>query len=49
MHLRDPLSVFLVYWTVWVEGDGTIHFRDDVCGRDNLLRVALTSERAHDV
>jgi len=43
ISLPHPIPVYLVYWTAWVETDGTIHFRDDVYGRDKLLRTALTT------
>ena len=41
VRLPEPLTVFLVYWTAWVEKEGMVHFRDDVYGRDKLLREAL--------
>lgn len=32
--LRQPIPVHLLYWTVWVDANGTIQFRDDIYGRD---------------
>ncbi len=39
--LKNPIPVHLLYWTAWVTPDGTIHFRDDIYGRDFLLDRAL--------
>lgn len=32
--LDVPVPVHLLYFTSWVDGEGVIHFRDDVYGRD---------------
>jgi len=32
--LGQPLPVHLLYWTVWVDEDGVLQFRDDIYGRD---------------
>ncbi len=36
-----PLPVYLLYWTVFVDAEGLVHFRDDVYGRDVRLAAAL--------
>jgi murein L,D-transpeptidase YcbB/YkuD len=41
IQLPEPIPVYLVYFTVWVNEDGTILFRDDIYGRDNALEEAL--------
>jgi L,D-transpeptidase YcbB len=39
--LARPLPVHLQHWTAWVEGDGSVAFRDDLYGRDERLDLAL--------
>lgn len=39
--LKEPIPIHLTYSTVWFGEGGTIHFRDDVYGRDALLRKVL--------
>jgi murein L,D-transpeptidase YcbB/YkuD len=41
INLEKPLSVFLLYWTAWVDDEGVLHLRDDVYGSDAALRDAL--------
>jgi murein L,D-transpeptidase YcbB/YkuD len=37
----DPLPIHIQYWTVWVEENGQVQFRDDIYGRDALLQEVL--------
>jgi murein L,D-transpeptidase YcbB/YkuD len=39
--IPEPIPVHLLYWTVWADSEGTIHFRDDIYGRDARLMSAL--------
>jgi murein L,D-transpeptidase YcbB/YkuD len=39
--LRQPVDVFLVYFTAWVDDAGKVHFRNDVYGRDRSLQLAI--------
>jgi len=41
VRLPEPILVHLLYWTAWVNEDGTIHFRNDIYGRDKLLDEAV--------
>lgn len=34
VKLPQPIPVHLIYRTVWVDGDGTIQFREDIYGHD---------------
>ncbi|MGA8203913.1 MAG: L,D-transpeptidase family protein [Woeseiaceae bacterium] len=40
--LKQPMPVHLLYWTAWVELDGTIEFRDDIYGRDKPVLRELS-------
>jgi L,D-transpeptidase YcbB len=35
------VPVHLMYETAWVDGDGRVHYLDDVYGRDRRLAQAL--------
>lgn len=39
--LPRPVTVHLTYSTVWIGEGGTVHFRNDIYGRDALLSRAL--------
>ncbi|MDJ0804148.1 MAG: L,D-transpeptidase family protein [Desulfobacterales bacterium] len=39
--LDDPMPVYLVYLTAWVDAEGRNHFREDIYGHDHVLAKAL--------
>ena len=41
LTLERPVPVHLLYWTAWVDTEGTMHFRRDIYERDPLLDRAL--------
>jgi murein L,D-transpeptidase YcbB/YkuD len=41
----EPLPVYLLYWTAWVDASGTIQYREDVYGQDAALEAALRRPR----
>jgi len=42
--LPHPLPVHILYWTAWVEKDGTVQFRKDIYGHDAALARGLAKE-----
>lgn len=46
ISLPDPIPVYLLYQTAWVDEGGTLQFRNDVYGHDRRLAAALRSEIA---
>ncbi len=39
--LSEPLPIYFLYWTVFVDSDGSVEFRPDIYGRDRRLIEAL--------
>jgi len=39
--LLKPMRVYINYWTVWEDEEGTVQFRDDIYGYDRELAEAL--------
>ena len=46
VKLETPIPVHIVYLTAWVNKDGSVHYRKDVYGRDDILDEALTVSQA---
>ena len=44
ISLSKPLPVHILYWTAWVEPDGTVEFRKDIYDHDAQLEQALAAE-----
>jgi murein L,D-transpeptidase YcbB/YkuD len=44
VRLARPMPVHLLYWTVWVDDDGTLQFRDDIYGRDGPVLQELRED-----
>ncbi|MGH9320028.1 MAG: L,D-transpeptidase family protein [Vicinamibacteria bacterium] len=42
LHLREPVPVYIVYFTAWRSDDGTVNFRNDIYGRDGELALQLS-------
>ncbi len=45
--LPDPINIHILYWTAWVDQDGTINFRDDIYERDSQLNIALNEKATY--
>ena len=46
VRLKEPLPVFLLYWTAYVDFQGVVQFRSDVYQRDPAVRAALDAPSA---
>lgn len=38
VFLSEPVPIHLLYWTVWVEDDNQLHYRNDIYNRDEKLK-----------
>jgi L,D-transpeptidase YcbB len=43
VNLETPLPVHVTYLTAWVNKDGSVHFRNDVYGRDKRLKDGIAA------
>lgn len=41
IKIPKPIAIHLVYWTAWVDEDGTVQFRKDIYGHDDHLKEAF--------
>ena len=39
--LKEPIPVFIGYFTAWVDREGKLNFRDDIYGHDEKLAARL--------
>jgi murein L,D-transpeptidase YcbB/YkuD len=37
LRLPEPIPVYVLYLTSWVDDDGLVHFREDVYQRERIL------------
>jgi murein L,D-transpeptidase YcbB/YkuD len=40
-YIDDPLPVYILYWTAFVDDDGRVNFREDIYDNDSALLEAL--------
>ncbi len=45
IELPQPISVYIIYLTCWVDGNGILHFRPDYYEYDDLMKKALKTLR----
>jgi len=42
--LPKPMPIYILYWTAWVDADGTVELRRDLYGHDAAVGLALAHE-----
>jgi murein L,D-transpeptidase YcbB/YkuD len=45
VFISPPIPVHILYWTAWINRDGSVNFRDDIYNRDASLAKALFKMR----
>jgi L,D-transpeptidase YcbB len=43
VQLTNPVPVYFTYVSAWSTGDGVVHFRDDIYGRDGVEELQISS------
>jgi murein L,D-transpeptidase YcbB/YkuD len=46
VRLSEPMPIYLVYVTAWVDDSGIAQFRDDIYSRDKRMQEALKASRS---
>jgi murein L,D-transpeptidase YcbB/YkuD len=41
VKIKNPVPVFIIYYTAWVDNNGELNFRDDVYGHDKKLMAKM--------
>ncbi|CAM3922406.1 Murein L,D-transpeptidase YcbB/YkuD [Pedobacter westerhofensis] len=41
VNMKQPVPVFITYFTSWVDKDGLLHFRDDLYGHDKAMAAQM--------
>lgn len=44
VYLPEPITIMLLYWTVVIGQDGTVHFKKDIYDRDEKLLEAMNKD-----
>jgi murein L,D-transpeptidase YcbB/YkuD len=39
--MKQPVPVFITYFTSWVDKDGLLNFREDLYGHDQLMAAQM--------
>jgi murein L,D-transpeptidase YcbB/YkuD len=45
VHLDESITVYILYFTTWVDNEGTVNFHKDIYGLDKTLYNALRTTR----
>ena len=49
INLPEPVPIYLLYWTAFVDAEGRVNFRRDLYGHDEVLDTALAAYQPGDL
>ena len=45
VQVKNPVRVFIIYYTAWVDENGLLNFRDDIYRRDAVVMQKMFTSK----